>query len=317
MIGPPLIFLHIAKTAGTSFRLALANAFGETGVIYDYGKLSEQTSTIVKHHLSVPPYDAYALFEALSALSPRVITGHIGILRYLRLSSVDMVVSFLRNPIKQVFSHWRHHVIHYDYHGSLEDFCKTPHFTNVQAKALANVPIEMIGHLLITERYADSLSLFNSDYDTELELMRANQNTERTGDGYQISDLHRALIIKNNQQDMRLYDQAASLFEQRIEIANNGGDWVYGICHPNDEKGFINGWAYQRNGQPVELELLQNGKVIAETTSVIYRPHLNVFRAPRKSCIGFQFKLKNAVPEDQFICRVKSTGQELFPPLRI
>jgi len=317
IIYPPIFFVHAPKTAGTSFRSALESVIDEEAILRDYGEEGVMTSALIKPHTSSSPVDNYTLCKAVSTLPIELIVGHVGIHRYMMLTCADKVVSFLRNPVEQVISHWRHYVKYLDYTGDLEDFCCDNRFSNLQSRLLSGAPIEMIGHLLITERYALSLSLFNSDYGFELEAFRCNQNMEKTSDCYEISDVQRALVNKNNQRDIRLYDNAVSLFERRIDFMKNGGEWTYGVCHPVNPKGVINGWAYQRSHLPVEIELLSNGKVVAETQAVHYKPNLNVFRPPRKSCIGFQFKMKQVVPSGQITCRVKSTGQELSPPLRM
>ena len=317
IISPPIFFVHTPKTAGTSFRSALESVIDEEAILRDYGEESVMTSALVKPHTSSSPVDKYRLCKAVSTLPLELIVGHVGIHTYIVLTNADKVVSFLRNPVEQVISHWRHHVKYLNYNGNLEDFCCDGRFSNLQSRLLSGAPIEMIGHLLITERYALSLSLFNSDYGTELEALRCNQNIEKASDCYEISDAQRALIIKKNQRDIRLYDNALPLLERRIKLMKSGDEWTYGVCHPANPKGIINGWAYQRSHLPVEIELLSNGKVVAETQAVDYRPNLNVFRPPRKSCIGFQFKMKQVVPSGQITCRVKSTGQELSPPLRM
>lgn len=306
MFDIPLLFVHIPKTAGTSFRRSLEDVLDDQHIIRDYGAGCRETSPVILRQIYQTQPDVYEVYAVLQKLRMQLITGHVAISKYLMLSRIDRVVTFVRNPVEQVVSHWHHYVRHSDYDGSLETFCKDERFRDLQSKMLGNTSLEMIGHVLIVERYAEGLALFNADYGTDLEVKTANRNKERQGDSYHLSGRDREMIISLNQHDMHLYEHACAIFEQRLAVHKRSEEWVYGRFNPPSENTLMGGWAYQRDLQPAELELLINGRVAQKTRADAMRPLLRRFG---KTCIGYHFSVNDVSKGDKIACRAQHTGQ--------
>ena len=116
----PLFFVHIPKTAGTSFRHALEEYFGSEFVCRDYGPQQNQTSLEVLSYV-YENMDLYKFFQGFDG-QYKVLTGHVPAGKYVSSIGVHRIISFVREPVKAVISHYRHHFSDGRFEGSLEDF---------------------------------------------------------------------------------------------------------------------------------------------------------------------------------------------------
>lgn len=96
-----LVSLHVPKAMGTSMRLALETIYGRDKVAIDYNTFLDADEEC--HDLLHIPETA------------RVVHGHFPARRYERLPA-DVRVTFLREPVDRMISHyyfWRRHVRHH------------------------------------------------------------------------------------------------------------------------------------------------------------------------------------------------------------
>ena len=305
----PFLFSHIPKTAGTSFRVALEQRY-KTAVLKDYGAESDETSPLVKRHMYQESPDLYSFGRSIRGKRLVFIVGHVPIHKYLMLSRLDRVIMFFREPVQRVVSDWHMKCRAFGCKQSLESFVRDPQTQNIQSLLLGQAPIELIGFNLITEEYARSLEIFNAETGLDVGQINLNQNPSRTGGLYHLSQDDEDLIRELNQADVRLYNKVRSLFEQRINLA--GSNWTYGGLDELTNREWITGFAYQHSLKPVEMELLVDGVAVGEAHAVEPRGDVGAMSVPRRSCIGFRFKLPIALSAGQIVtCRVKSTGQIL------
>ena len=247
-----IYFLHIPKTAGSSFKRILSSMYPENEVLEFYQRDKLLSFNPQKH---------------------RLLLGHLGFDISTLTQNFD-VVTFLRCPIKRAISNY-HQVLRSTEHylhelvkelGSFSAFIRDKRcqdcIANIQTKYLgldisfselikyhteasliALTPQELHSKLLslsdeniikgraferlsnmaffgLCERFDDSVSLFQKCY-PQLgggERERAQLNVTR--DGVKLSDLSSEdlIIIKNiNYLDMHLYENAVSLFNSRLE----------------------------------------------------------------------------------------------------
>lgn len=78
-----LFFVHIPKTAGTSFRQGAEKYFSSERIVYDYGANSKVTSPLAKEFLHADQPDFWQFRQALD--NPAMISGHVPITRFVSL----------------------------------------------------------------------------------------------------------------------------------------------------------------------------------------------------------------------------------------
>lgn len=304
-----LFFVHIPKTAGTSFRLGAEQSFDKPRIIYDYGKASGETSAIVQQWLYQQPADFWRFGQALHDTNAAMLGGHVSIGRFVSLLGAGNSVTFLREPLQRMASEYAHFVRHYAYQGSFHDFYSRPVMHNRQSKILNGVDLEAIGFVGLTERYDESLELLNARYGIEIPRREDNRGTQDPAAAHAISAEDDAELKRLNRKDIGLYQRALTLFDQRCQLAAEGLPWAHArLVEASVQR--ISGWAWWAQGDdtPVEVEAWVNGRHHQTLAAVELRPNLCRWQPPRGGYVGFHLPLKLA-PGDRVQCRVSSTGQ--------
>ena len=222
----PLLFVHIPKTAGTSFRNELEECFGKKAVFPGRWYLRRRYR---QHYPDIASFkrDLPGVYPQL-----RAVTGHYPYaLLKLLLPGVPRSV-FLREPIARSISYLEHaRARSQQYRGmSLEVIaglpaqrpnpqvdnlqtrllCSKPHPEGRLASALGNLQdFEFIG---ITECYSASIALCNYVFDLGLKGVRHDNAGRRQG-----SELSRellAFLAAHNREDIELYCAAREIFRQ-------------------------------------------------------------------------------------------------------
>jgi tetratricopeptide (TPR) repeat protein len=210
-----IVFIHIPKTAGTSFRIAANHQFGTQVIIQDYGNKSPETSKIVFDTVYANKEDL--LLSELVNNKIEFFTGHFPVNKYLNLLGTKVRwCTFLREPIQRVISEYNHFVKHRNYDKSLEEFCKVPRNYNLQSRLLAGLQLEDLYFVGITELYEGSLELFNQISGLKLPCLQLNKNRETLNDKYNIDSSVLEIIKSNNLQDLELYNRAKNLLQSRL-----------------------------------------------------------------------------------------------------
>ena len=99
----PIFFVHIPKTAGTSFRKSAEFYFGSDKVIYDYSTKSPETSELVNNSI-YEDKDPFFFSELVHEQLVEFLSGHVPAVKYVHLFGVGQTVTFLRDPIQRVMS---------------------------------------------------------------------------------------------------------------------------------------------------------------------------------------------------------------------
>ena len=228
MSSDTLFFVHIPKTAGTSFRFAAEAAFGAEQVIYDYGPSSHKTHAGIQQHLYEPqslgqwgcnhPLVLQADFTRvnawIAAQDMRVFGGHCVAHKYQHLFKPEKMVTFMRDPVDRVVSFYHHHVRQLGYEGSLREFAAERRFSNVQSFYTRSTPVADFGFVGITERYQESVQLFNATFNTRLPILGMNQKPAAQRD--QLDADTAAWIRQHNAEDAQRYHEALQCFDERL-----------------------------------------------------------------------------------------------------
>lgn len=309
----PLFFVHIPKTAGTSFRKALE---AMQPMEKDYGANACETSVLVRTfmHDNVTPY---ALKQEMLA-KPFALTGHVHIQKYADFFDIRNIVTFVREPIGQIVSHYNHFINHNGFKGDFAQFYRAGQFRNVQARYLNGFPLTLVGHVGITERYDDSLTLINHCLGLALVPLRKNIG-ERTSQ--QKNELPHSVIeelMQFNELDVQSYKQAVEIHQQRKELLVQGKEWSHIHAYVN-ANGVLHGCAYfSASEEPVNLIVKINGEEKATVVAQEFCGLFPKFNFPRQRYVGFSLPLAkfrdSGIGELQLM--VTTTGQtyDVEPP---
>ena len=247
----------------------------------------------------------------------KFLTGHINHPKYAPFIPAKNAITFVRDPIQQVRSHYEHFTRHHRYKRSFSEFVNEPRFKNVQYKSFQGTWPDAIGFIGLTERYNESLALINKMYSIDIQGLDINKNTEKKSSSYELSDEEIALIKKHNKEDFKLYEYALTRFErQKLAIESDTPFIRFGKTNmaASDEGKMIKGWAADYNSQsPVTIEVRVGKKKIAEISASEYRSTANERNIHRKGFVGFSFVYpKKLEDETQINFFAKSNGELLF-----
>lgn len=304
----PVFFVHIPKTAGTSFRKAACDFLGDDAIVRDYGLKSPETSACVKKYC-YESFDFLSMHSYMKAQGKALYSGHVHLSPAKAVFSSKNIVTFVRNPVKQVVSHFNHYSRWYDYKGSTTDFITNKGFKNLQSRHLAGMPLQLIGLIGITEQYDDSIKLYNHLTQHNFKVRVDNINDAKPFG--EVDEKIEALIEKENLQDKKLYDFSKELFNQRLAIHESGFDWTYGFIDSGNEESISGAAYFSKSDEPVELEIYAGDTLLSVITSNKYRPGLVQYCVPRKGFIGFGFKVPEGCSSSDIKVKVRDSGQLL------
>lgn len=307
----PIFFVHIPKTAGTSFRKAAESFLGGRNVLYDYSPSSDETSELV-YRWVYEEKDLLGFYQQLCNGRVSFLSGHVNANKFVYLFGVNQTVTFVRDPVQRVVSEYQHFVRHHGYEGSLPSFYRKPQFVNRQSKMLQGVPLEAIGLLGLNEAYEDSLAIFNQRYDLNIRSVDMNMGRADKITSYKLPKEQLEELTRLNEQDIRLYRKAVHLFEQRKMLFGDGKGYVHGAVQQMSDKS-VSGWAWHaESDRPVALDILVNSSYVAMLESKDLRPAFLRLGLPRLGYVGFHYDFETPLAKGSVVeVVVSGTGQVL------
>ncbi len=310
-----LFFVHIPKTAGSSFR----TSFESSTVTYkDYGNNSKSTTNEVQANIH-DKKDFYALNTLLNQHNYAWLTGHVPLAKYINFVPVTHTISFVREPLEQVLSHYNHYVKHHGFKGDLSAFLDKPFAKNLQSKCLDFMPLGLLGCLGITEYYDESLALINAQFSLNLPIKKVNVNKTKKFTAELVDAKLKNKFVKNNRLDIAMYNEAKFLHLQRVKLSQENKTWTYG-CAAVNQQMVVHGCAFQhKNEQAVSLVVHINDQPFKTIVAKGFYAALVKVNFPRDRYIRFSVPLpKDISSEDVIDVYVEETRQKLnFKPLKI
>lgn len=236
MFDSPFLFVHIPKTAGTSFRAGLyrymmvnsfysgvssfspvfADFLGRRKIIHDYGSSSPFTHPYIAKRIKLTNEDLVKLNVLINKGSSRGIVGHFSVSKYRSLFDDSQIATFVRDPVDRVISEYFHSITYHNYKGELIDFAQQKGQKNRQFKLLHGVDIESIGFLGVTESYNDSMNLLRKQYGIDIPIFRQNVRDEKLK-SFEVSSFHND-IYELNHKDVELYGRCLAEFDKRKDL---------------------------------------------------------------------------------------------------
>ena len=230
-----LISVHLPKTAGASLRAALEEHFGDR-LLWDYGDYPVNASTFGRNTRALR--DCFKNARGGSELQQfACIHGHFMPVKYrlLPMQSKKRYVTWMRDPIERLASHYYYWVEHYEHevvgklqrrvldeNWSLERFCLGPELRNIYSKFLFFFPLADFDFIGITEFYDTDMEYFSRNIlDVDLPVKRVNVNPLRKKTAYVEDLLLRKKIERHHAADMTLYRRALDLRQIRLSHQSN------------------------------------------------------------------------------------------------
>lgn len=307
----PIFFVHIPKTAGTSFRVAATRQLGKSNVVCDYGDPSPDTSPLVKDTVYTTS-DHWPLYQAIEKMSIKMLCGHVNASKYAAGMGLANLITFVRDPAQRLVSEYQHFVRYLNYTKSFEEFYSHRDMINRQSRILEGVPVPGAGFLGLTERYDASLKLINNSYGLNLKPLEKNTHRAAISEPHDISEADREKISNLNKKDVDLYKRTCELFEQRYQLFEDGLPFAHVLLKEASAKRVV-GWAYWEKNidDPVEVQVRINGNIVAQGSASSFVPTLSALSPPRLGYVGFKIPI-HAKSGDMVDCVVSATGQ-VFP----
>lgn len=219
-----ILSVHMPKTAGTTFRQILVDIYGSQ-IFFDYcdqyNFVDPQKPSLVTQVGRLVRSGRFKQFRFSPRSSDRCIHGHFRASKYLPRYNDAKLITWLRDPVERVASHYYHWLRHPDpYHSlsrklnveklSLEDFARLEPMQNLQYRYLDGVPIERFGFVGVQEHLEAMLPrLFSFLEAPSVTLKTKNVNQEKAlNKRYELSSETRALIESLNHKDRDIYNYA-------------------------------------------------------------------------------------------------------------
>ncbi len=222
-----IISVHIPKTAGTSFGLALKDKFGER-LKPKYGDRLFNMPVFERNKkaLLAAIDNSELMYENMDCIH-----GHFLPVQFLLRNDLEPLtfITWMRNPVDRLISDYYHTLRNFDEHSpplqqrivhekwSLEKYCLSEVFRNVYSQFFWGFPLESFDFIGITDYYSPDLMYFGHKFlGTELKLYHENTNNTNKAN-YLLDKSLKRKIEYFHSRDMALYQKALQIRTERLK----------------------------------------------------------------------------------------------------
>lgn len=167
-----IIFVHIPKTAGTSFRQGMLNVFGRKALIFDYGPEAPETDESIRKLYKQGEFSPRRVAQETMGNECKALCGHFPLARYLEAFPGATILSFIREPLQRCYSEFLHLQRHKGFSQPFECFFQRKGQINLQSRWLDRLPEN--GLVGVSEYYEQSLVKINKALGLSVPLLKLN-----------------------------------------------------------------------------------------------------------------------------------------------
>lgn len=211
----PYIVVHIPKTAGTSFRVAIQESINKSSILFDYGEHSKKTSKKVLNFTYGEEQEKLPLYMFNQNI--KFLIGHFSISKYYESFPNARFCTFLRHPIQRVISEYKHKQKLNDYKETFQTFYSQKNQINRQYSLLQGMNLDQLFCFGLTEEYDKSIRLFNKMTGSNLQILELNLGKKNIQEKYELDEGVYKALKQLNDKDIQLYEEAKNLFYKKLQ----------------------------------------------------------------------------------------------------
>ncbi|MBW8190739.1 sulfotransferase family protein [Neiella marina] len=259
----PLVFVHVPKAAGTSFRASLAAAVGKKKICFDYRGASGLISPEVSQWLidENKPAQFREVFDRKGYIA---LSGHYPADRYSDLFDISSFVAFVRRPFDYLNSVYRHRLRHNRTDKSFAEFIEDPKLHNRQSYFLARQCWPAFACVGVTERFSESLDVINHHFGLSLVEKRKNIDAGRKNKISEKAQQHakadmsqyESRINELNRLDLALYEQVNHCLDNRLAMIRQ-------------QKAMVRGGVSLLNSGLVKVSIAEDGMPLERAEVIV------------------------------------------------
>lgn len=239
--------------------------------------------------------------------------GHVPITKYGSQIGMRNTITFFRDPVEQVISHYRHAVRDKDYQGDLMSFARLDSTRNIQSRVMANLNPNLVGIVGLTEKYRETLAIVKHRWGWNLQHKRKNVSGRLLLDRFEVSEEEISELEHLNQSDRDLYTRVCQQFRNTWYCLEHetGTDPRGAITDISTDIG-LSGWAFDMlSDRPSKIEIFVNGMRHSEVVCNLLVPQIKQWKIPRNGRVGFRTNMESMEIGDRIEVRDVCSGLTL------
>lgn len=218
-----LIFVHIPKTAGTSFKGLLSKLYtpSETIIIDSDGWYKDTKLAHTTNRNSLPGAQ-----QVQPSSNIKYIVGHFNANRFVDLYPNANYITWVRDPIQRLLSHYNYYLRSGRYYGQFNKEKRaydlinfetySTHKLNINSMSQQiNIPLSKFKFIGIVEKYDEEVERFKRilgiDIINDKNYNNINPEKNNVHDRYEITEELKQRLFKLHAEDYKLYNDSLKL----------------------------------------------------------------------------------------------------------